>query len=129
MEYTVQLKEDLNLIHATASGEWESQTDNAMVRAIMETVDASGSRKVLLDIRELHFDLPIIHYFERVKEMRAQRQQFGITSTRTAIVYSSTDKKLEQDLTFFETASRNRGLPYCVFQDLEEAMAWLLSEG
>jgi len=92
MEYTVQLKEDLNLIHATASGEWESQTDNAMVRAIMETVDASGSRKVLLDIRELHFDLPIIHYFERVKEMRAQRQQFGITSTRTAIVYSSTDK-------------------------------------
>ncbi len=128
MEYTVQLKEDLNLVFATASGEWESQTDNAMVRAIMETVDTSGSRKVLLDIRELHFDLPIIHYFERVQEMREKRRQFGTTSTKTAIVYSSTDEKLDRDIAFFETASRNRSLPYRTFKVMEEAMGWLLSE-
>ena len=128
MEYTVQLKEDLNLILATASGEWESQTDNAMVREIMETVDGTGSRKILLDIRELHFDLPIIQIFERVQEMREKRQQFEITSTRTALVYSSMNEKLDNDLTFFETASRNRGLPYRTFKDMEEALAWLLNE-
>lgn len=27
---------------------------------------------------------------------------------------------------FFETAARNRSLPYRVFKDVEEAVAWLL---
>ncbi len=129
MEYDIQHREDQNIITATAKGEWNSKADNAMVREIMEMIDASGSRKVLLDIRELHFDLPFIQIFERAKEMREKRQQSGITSTKTAILYSSTNEKLDKDLSFFETASRNRGLPYRTFKDMEGAMAWLLAAG
>ena len=128
MNYTVQLREDLKLILATASGEWEPQKDNAMVHEIMETVDASGSRKVLLDIRGLQFDLPIIQIFERVKEMREKRREFGISSTKAAIVYSAANEKLDKDLAFFETASVNRGLPYRTFKDMDDAMAWLLGD-
>ena len=129
MEYTVQLKEDLNLILATASGEWESQTDNAMVRAIMETVDASGSMKVLLDIRELRFHHPLLRVFERAQEVKQQRQEFKNVSRKVAIVYPAEDPKIDENLTFFETVARNRGLPYRAFKDMEDAMGWLLSDG
>jgi len=116
------------MIIATASGEWDQATDNAMVREIMEAVDTSGSTKVLMDIRELHFDLPIIQIFERAQELRQQRGGFGRKSAKTAVVYPSTDKKMKDDMAFFEIAARNRNLPYRTFKDIGEAMAWLMED-
>src|SRR3972149_2466873 len=97
MDYSIKLKEDQKIIIATASGEWETQTDNAMVRQIMQTVISSGSRKILVDIRELHFNLSIIQIFERAKELGEQRRQIGVVGTKVAIVYPSPDEKLEKD--------------------------------
>jgi len=39
MEYTIQHREDHNIIIATAKGQFDSKMDNSMVREIMETVD------------------------------------------------------------------------------------------
>ncbi|MBL8102230.1 MAG: hypothetical protein JNM02_06855 [Anaerolineales bacterium] len=126
MEYLIRLDEENKIVIAVARGEWDSGVDDTMIRRIMEMVDTTGMQKVLLDIRELRFKLPMVQIFERAKEMRAERQKFNKTSAKAAIVYSTEDTGLEEDMLFFETAARNRSLPYQVFKDVEEAMDWLL---
>ncbi len=127
MDYIIQLDEERKIVSAVAKGEWNSDTDNAMVYQILEMVDVTGVQKVLLDIRELRFKLPMVQIFERAKEMRVERQKFNKTSAKAAIIYSSDDQELEEDMIFFENAARNRSLPYQVFKDVEKAVEWLLS--
>ena len=127
MDYIIQLDEKNRIVTAVAKGEWDSDTDNTMVYQILEMVDVTGVQKVLLDIRELRFKLPIIQIFERAKELRVERQKFSKTSAKAAIIYSSEDQKLEEDMIFFETAARNRGLPYQVFKEIDAGLKWLLS--
>lgn len=126
MDYVIQLDEKNKIVTAVAKGEWDTETDNTLIYQILEMVDVTGVRKVLLDIRELRFELPIVQIFERAKELRAERQKFSKTSAKAAIIYSSENQKLEEDMIFFETAARNRSLPYRVFKDVEEAVVWLL---
>jgi hypothetical protein len=128
MNYIVEFKEEQKIVSARAEGKWDSTTDNSMVHKILEMVDTTGSSRVFLDIRELHFDLPMFQIFERAKEMREQRRQFGKVSARAAIIYSPSTPKIEEDMKFFENAARNRGLPYRMFKDVEEAMTWLIGE-
>jgi len=127
MEYSIQHAGG-NLIIATASGDWDQVTDKTMLLEIMKAVDASNSRRVLLDVRQLHFDLATLQIFERAVELRQQRGEFGRTSTKAALVYPSTGKKMDEDMAFFETAARNRGLPYRTFKDMEQARAWLMED-
>ena len=128
MNYTVEFKEDQKIIFAAASGEWDATTDHAMLDRVLQTVDLTGSSRVLLDIRELHFDLQMFQIFERAKQVKEQRQQFGKASTKAAIVYFAPSQKIEGDIQFFENAARNRGLPYRVFRDVEDALTWLISD-
>jgi hypothetical protein len=127
MNYIVEFNEEQKIVSARAEGQWDSTTDNGMVLKILEMVDSTRSSRVLLDIRELHFNLPMFQIFERAKEMREQRSKFGKVSAKAAIVYSPSTPKIEEDMKFFENAARNRGLPYRMFQDVEEAMTWLIS--
>jgi hypothetical protein len=126
MNYVVEFKEEHGIVSARAEGKWDHITDNNMVRKILEMVDSTGSTRVLMDIRELHFDQPMFQIFERAKEIREQRRQFGRVSGKGAIVYFPSTPKVEEDMKFFENAARNRGLPYRIFQDVEEAMTWLI---
>ena|SRR5690349_21586805 len=128
MNYTVEFREDQKIVLATAAGEWDATTDNAMLYRVLKTVDITGSSRVLLDIRGLRFNLPMFQIFERAKEVKKERQQFGKVSARAAIVYFSSTPKVEEDMQFFENAARNRGLPYRIFKDVEEAIAWLIND-
>ncbi len=128
MEYTIQLREDQKIILVTAWGEWDASIDNNMVYQILETIDSSGYQNVLLDLRELQFDFPVFQIFGRAKEVREQRRQFGKGSSKTALMYSPRNPKIEEDMQFFENASRNRGLPYRTFTDVEDAIMWLSAE-
>lgn len=126
MEYTIQLDKENGLVFVRAAGDWERETDNLMAQQILQTVDESGLRKVLLDIRELRFDLSMAQIFERAKTMRDARMMRGTVSSKVALVYSAQDPKLDVDMRFFETTSQNRAIPYRVFKDIEEAQKWLL---
>lgn len=59
-DYAIELGADGKIIFATAHGEWDAAIDNAMIRQIMEMVASTGVSKVFLDMRELHFDFPIV---------------------------------------------------------------------
>lgn len=126
MEYSIHLDEESKIVSATARGEWDSATDNAMVQEIMTAVTLKGVQKVLLDLRELIFDLPMFQIFERAKEISEQRLAQPRVSSKVALVYSPADPKLDADMQFFETASRNRGLPYRVFTNVDDAREWLM---
>lgn len=123
MEYTVQLDGENKIVSAIAKGKWDSETDNAMVQEIMGMVEANTILKVLLDIRELQFGHSVLQVFQRAQEMREKRKKVDTTSRKVAIVYSAT---LQVNMPFFETASQNRGLPYRVFTEMDEAKEWLL---
>lgn len=127
MEYSIHHEEDHRLLMVVARGNWVPEADNSMVAEIMQTVDSGIVDKVLLDIRELKFDLPMLQIYERAKTLREQRSAVGRVSSRVALVYSAQNQKLDEDMHFFETASQNRGLPYRVFRDVDEAKEWLNS--
>lgn len=125
MDFVIEHDKDRQMISVTASGKWELDKDNEMISQIMKAVEETGSRKVLLDMRELHFNLPMIHLYERAQGLMKQRLNSKTVSRRVALVYTAHTPKLDEDLIFFETAARNRNLPYRVFKDLAEAQKWL----
>ena len=125
MDYVIKHDKDQQVIIVTATGMWELEKDNEMIRQITQAVEESGSKKVLLDMRELNFDLPMIHLYERVQGLRNQRLNSKTTTRRVALVYATHTRKIDEDLSFFETVAWNRNLPYRVFKDLEEAQKWL----
>ena len=126
MQYTIQLETESGLIFVHAAGDWERDTDNLMAEQIMQSVDESGLRKVLLDIRELRFDLSMAQIFERARDMRDQRTQHALVSSQVALVYAEGNSKLDADMRFFEMTAQNRSVPYRVFTSIEEARKWLL---
>jgi len=125
MDYVIKYDDAKQVIVVTATGKWVLEKDNEMIREILRTVEETGSKKVLVDIRALHFDLPMIHLYDRAQGLRKQRLDFNTTSRKVALVYTATTKKMDSDLLFFETAARNRNLPYRVFKDVDVAWSWL----
>jgi hypothetical protein len=128
MQYTIQLDTVSGVISVIATGNWQFEVDTLMAREIMQKVDESGLRKVLLDIRELQFDLSMAHIFNRANILRNQRMEQGVVSSKVALVYAAGNKKLDSDMRFFETTAQNRAVPYRVFTDMQAAKAWILQD-
>jgi hypothetical protein len=126
MNYTIQLGEQDRFINVVAKGGWDLDTARAMSRKVMEKVDASSVGRVLVDMRKLIVREPIIQLYERAMELWEERQKYRTVSMKVAIVFTFVDPDFESNMRFFETAARNRGLPYRVFGDMDEAKMWLL---
>jgi hypothetical protein len=127
MEYRIAFDAQANIIRATAAGEWEAHTDEAMVDEMMKVVRATGARKILVDLRELNANLATLRLYEHARSLLSRRAQAGAFSTRVAIVYKPVNARVEQGFQFFETTARNRGLPYRVFAAIAPAQDWLLA--
>ena len=128
MDYTVVHDPQADLIIATAGGQWEAEKDDAMIWQVVEQIRATGVRRVLVDIRTLkNIDLSILRLYERARMLQERRDELALASVRAALVYPTSEKKQTESYRFFETVARNRGLPYRLFGDFEEAIAWLKS--
>ncbi|NJC97961.1 MAG: hypothetical protein C3F07_08140 [Anaerolineales bacterium] len=125
MDFSIELLQDPPIINVTVAGQWDSKTDNDMALDIMKKVSETKVDKVLVDLRELQFEIPVVDIFQRAKDLREQRRGFAPVSAKVALVYRPVDQKMEEDFIFFENTSQNRGLPYRVFQRMESALAWL----
>lgn len=125
MEYVIQITDDPMIIRVAVTGNWRSETDQTMALEIMAKVDESKVDRVLIDMRELEFTLPIIDIFQRAKDLSEQRRGFRSRSTKVALVYQPQTKQVEETFVFFENTSQNRGLPYRVFKRIEFALEWL----
>lgn len=125
MDYKIQLMEEPKIVQITTSGTWEREVDNAMGLDIMKKMSEWKVNKALIDMRELQFELRVLDIFQRAETLRDQRREVRPPGTKVALVYNPVSKKVDEDFIFFENTSRNRGLPYRVFQQMEDAMAWL----
>jgi len=125
MNYTIQLTEEPRIIHVVTSGEWEHEVDNVMGLEVMKRTVEWRVNKVLIDMRELQFELQVLDIFRRVESLRDQRVEIKPSSSRVALLYRPNDTNKDDDFIFFENAARNRGLPYRVFKQMDDAFAWL----
>jgi hypothetical protein len=125
MNYSIQLMEEPKIVQVTTSGVWEREVDNAMGLDIMKKMAEWNVNKALIDMRELQFELRVIDIFQRAENLREQRLEVKHFSSKVALVYNPVSKKVDEDFIFFENTSRNRGLPYRVFKQMEDALAWL----
>lgn len=125
MNYSIEIMQEAGFIRVMTTGKWIKEKDDGLVREIMETIARTGVRKVLLDMRELHFDFPLFTIFQRAQDLRDQRMEYSLLSLKVALVYPPENEKMKDDFSFFETAAQNRGLPYRVFEQVEEALEWL----
>lgn len=125
MHYSIEVMQETGFIKVTTTGEWIKERDDNLGREIMKTIASTGIRKVLIDMRELQFDLPLFTIFQRAQELRDQRLEYDTLSGKVALVYTAKDKKTNDDFSFFETTAQNRGLPYRTFQQMETALEWL----
>lgn len=125
MNYTIQLMEEPKIIHVIISGEWNLEVDNAMGLDIMKKTVEWRVNKVLIDMCELQFELRVLDIFQRVESLRKQRVEVKPSSSKVALLYCPNDTNKDDDFIFFENAARNRGLPYRVFKQKDDALAWL----
>ena len=125
MNYTIQLIEDSRIVQVTTSGEWEREVDNVMGLEIMKKMAEWKVNKAVIDMRDLQFELRVLDIFQRAETLRDQRREVKAPSTKVALVYLPKDKKVDEDFIFFENTARNRGLPYRVFKQMENALEWL----
>ncbi len=125
MDYTIQLMEEPKTILVTISGKWNPEMDKPMGIEIMSKVGEWKVNNVLVDMRKLQFELPVIDIFQRAKDLSEQRREFTRVSSKVALVYHPKDRKTVEDFIFFENTAQNRGSPYRVFKEMESALDWL----
>ena len=125
MGYTIQLMEEQKIILVTISGKWNPEMDKPLGVEIMSKVGEWKVSKVLVDMRELQFEMPVIDIFQRAKDLSEQRREFAPVSSKVALVYHPKDRKTIENFIFFENTAQNRGSPYRVFKDMESALEWL----
>jgi anti-anti-sigma regulatory factor len=126
MEYIISHDTKADMIVATASGKWNQQKDNELVREVRRTVSDLRVKNVLIDLRSLeNIDLTTLRLYEHAIKLKQGGQEFETVSMKVAIVVSVKDEKDEANCKFFETTARNRGLPYMIFKDIDPAMEWL----
>jgi hypothetical protein len=126
MDFTIEVMEDQGIVVLTLKGEYDAHVDFAMARQITETIQVGRGHALFVDIRELRSLLPLISLFERAAELQKQGHEHGTANTKVAILLAAGEKQHEENMAFFETTSRNRGLPYRIFMDKTQALAWLM---
>jgi len=126
MEYSIQLLEEpVRIVQVVTSGEWDREVDNALGLDVMKKMVEWKINKAVIDMRELQYQLQVLDFYQRVETLREQRRKVEHNSAKVALVYRPNNKNKDQDFIFFENAAQNRGLPYRVFKQMEDALEWL----
>ncbi len=127
MNYVIQPDSKDRIIKVRAKGKWDLEFGRAMSREIAGTVDATHLRLVLVDMRQVVIRASILQIYERVKELWDEHQSAKQTVWKVAAVLTLDDQEFRKEMQFFENTAQNRGLPYRIFSEMDEAFGWLAS--
>lgn len=126
MEHTIVHDLTIDILIVTLQGDWEAEKDDMLVRDTLNMVASTGIRKILVDLRRLtKLDFSALSLYERVQRVQDRRRAAETASSKVAILYAARDPKAREGFQFFENITRNRGLPYRLFEDHEDAIEWL----
>ena len=118
MEWKVEYLAAENILYVKTKGILTSESANEMVKEIVSAVSRFQCKRQIIDHRGTTFALTVSEYYQRPRI----NQEIGISRTwKIAMVF----KELNQDTHFMETVFMNRGFTFRVFQDIDEAKAWI----
>ena len=108
-----------DILIVTFTGRSTDANSKAMTRRYFELVLASGSKKMLVDIRPLQGRLSAAKTYFLVRDLPVKPVPAGI---KTAVVESAEQRDFAQ---YLETTAANAGVYFRCFLACEAALAWL----
>lgn len=120
MNYSEERIENPDFLHLRLSGTWSRDTSRRAMSTILQYLESSGHRLLLLDDTELDSSDDTTLDYEEGIYMATQLQG---RCSRVAIVVKPAEVEMND---FFETVCRNRGLQLSIFGDVAAASRWLL---
>jgi hypothetical protein len=121
VSYDVQFDADKGIVYTVASGPMDADYAAEFSIEALKVAEKNNCEKFLFDIRGTI-----------ITELAAGISQFALNleklgskkSHKSAIVYASDEK----DLRFFESTFKGQGFNVSLFNDLNQAIAWLTED-
>lgn len=119
INFTITIKDRYLLITASGKDESLEEVESYGMAVIQAAIDNRVTH-ILCDERQLEYALGTFDIFESARFIAEHVPRLA----KTAIVTGANEI---QDVAFWETVAVNRGLHVKMFQNMDEAEAWLLS--
>jgi hypothetical protein len=119
MDFDITSSQDGDVLIVTFSGQSTVENAHAMTKRYFEIVLASGTKKVLADIRPLKGRVSAGETYFLVRDLPVKPTPVGI---KTAVVETKERRGYGE---FLETTAANAGVYLRCFVDREEALSWL----
>lgn len=120
MSYVIDTLVEKDYIKLTVSGEQTLENNKELVFRVLNTCIENNVGKALVDIRGLLGQPGMLSDFELANI--AAKEALGLVQ-KVALLYR---QESQEYTSFFETATRNRGVNLLAFLDEKEAIKWLL---
>lgn len=119
MKMKAQFNEADRYISVETSGIIDLDAVSRVLKEMPTLIQRYGSKRILHDLRKADIQLDTSDIYFTPQKI----QEAGYHDTKRAFLFSAEN---EQDFTFFETVSANRGQQVQVFTDESQALEWLL---
>jgi hypothetical protein len=119
--YSLSIEEKTDYLHAHVKGVRTRDAVIAITMEIFEKALSKGLFKVLIDVTKLEGRLSIADSHHLVTEVFAEIRGKGISK---AVIVDENAPALRK--WFLETAARNRGFNFKIFNNSKDALDWLL---
>lgn len=121
MPLSLASTDDGRLLTATFQGDFEAAELRAATLAIVDTLIARGTLRLLLDCYDAHFNVPTVNVYQ-LPELYSAR---GLSRQVRAAVILPKDGYHQELFTFYEDVCRNRGYFVQLFPHKDGGLAWL----
>ena len=121
MPFTTTYLTDVQAVSITYDGEMTPGDGDASIAATGELVAEHGTRRFFADCGSMTTSVSLFEVMAFVERLSA----LGAQSIEKEAVLLPRDGVAAEQITFFETACRNRGLNVRLFRERAEALAWL----
>jgi hypothetical protein len=129
VHYTLHFDPATCFLTVHVDGDWSWVDAISAGRVLREVASTGRAKGVLIDLRDvLGLNLRTLSMYELASRLVAGRHQHEHAAARGAFLVPSLGPESDVKYQYFEDTSRNRGLPYQVFKELDPAMQWLRGE-
>lgn len=123
MPWTVRIDADRSIVETTYAGFLDEADIHAAATATLRTATAEGITRLLADCTTLEGGHSVFDLYELARTFAADE---SMRKMREAVLLPATPELREQ-VGFWESAGRNRGLNVRIFDDRRSATDWLLA--
>jgi len=114
----MQFRDDLNALYIKTRGILTAQSANEMIGEVVSEMKRHGCNNQIVDHRDTVFNLSVSEYYRRP----SINEEIGISRLwKVAMVF----RALDENTHFMENVFRNRGYNFNVFDDIQQAEAWI----